>query len=165
MVKRFALKPHPLTHGFSWVNISWFAFQPRKPRKYYPPLIYTRYTVAPLDQDPAAREKPPVQSYFNSGHTYYACDHSGFTDFFLLPFILPHLSPLSALFSLSLPLNYNTSAVASCVQWNLRITDKLVHRLMSDIRRLSFIGGFLPKILYFTFLSTAHPLFYIFMTY
>ena len=51
------------------------------------------------------------------------------------------------------------------IQWNLRITDKLVHRLMSAIRRLSFIGGFLPKILYFTFLSTVHPLFYIFMTY
>ena len=51
------------------------------------------------------------------------------------------------------------------VQWNLRITDKLVHRLMFAIRRLSFIGGFLPKILYFTFLSAAHPLFYIFMTY
>ena len=47
------------------------------------------------------------------------------------------------------------------VQWNLRMKDKLVHRPMSAIRRLSFIGEFLPKILHFTFLSAAYPLFYI----
>ena len=49
-----------------------------------------------------------------------------------------------------------TLVVGRRVQWNLRITDKLVHRLMTAIRRLSFIGGFLPKILYFTFLSATH---------
>ena len=32
------------TRCFSWVNISWFASRPRKPRKYYPPKN-TRYTV------------------------------------------------------------------------------------------------------------------------
>ena len=37
------------------------------------------------------------------------------------------------------------------VQWNLRIKDKLVLRPMSTIRRLSFIGEFVPKIIYFTF--------------
>ena len=39
------------------------------------------------------------------------------------------------------------------VQWNLRIKEKFVHRLVSDIRRLSFIGEFFAKI----------PSFYIFM--
>ena len=58
-----------------------------------------------------------------------------------------------------------SSCLVCSIQWNLRITNKLVHRLMSAIRRLSFIGGFLPKILYFTFLSATHLLFYIFMTY
>ena len=48
-----------------------------------------------------------------------------------------------------------------CIQWNLRIKDKLVHRPMSAIWRLSFIGEFLPKILHFTFLSAAYNLFYI----
>ena len=48
------------------------------------------------------------------------------------------------------------------IQWNLRITDKLVHRLMSAIRRLSFIGGFLPKILYFTFYQ-LHILYFTFL--
>ena len=47
------------------------------------------------------------------------------------------------------------------IQWNLRIKDKLVHQPMSTIRRLSFIGEFLPKILHFIFLSAAYPLFYI----
>ena len=50
---------------------------------------------------------------------------------------------------------------AVCIQWNLRIKDKLVHRPMSAIRRLSFIGEFLPKILHFTFLSAVYPIFYI----
>ena len=31
------------------------------------------------------------------------------------------------------------------VQWNLRIKDKLVHRPLSTIRGLSFIGEFLSK--------------------
>ena len=36
----------------------------------------------------------------------------------------------------------NRMSMSPLIQWNLRITDKLVHRLMSAIRRLSFIGGF-----------------------
>ena len=50
---------------------------------------------------------------------------------------------------------YSCGAVLSLqvIQWNLRIKDKLVHRPMSTIRSLSFIGGggVCQKILYFTF--------------
>ena len=47
------------------------------------------------------------------------------------------------------------------IQWNLQITDKLEHNY-TDVRRLSFIGGFLPKNIYFTFLS-AHILYFTFL--
>ena len=60
MVVRFSLKPHPFwvrarsTTRYTSValalNISWFASQPRKPRKYYP-LKNTRYTVTLLIRD------------------------------------------------------------------------------------------------------------------
>ena len=47
------------------------------------------------------------------------------------------------------------------VQWNLRIKDKLVHRLMSTIQRLSFIGEFLPNILdYVTYWAEYYNYYY-----
>ena len=49
---------------------------------------------------------------------------------------------------------HSTVLKANSIQWNLRIKDKLVHRPMSAIR---LYWGFLPKILYFAFLSIAYP--------
>ena len=37
---------------------------------------------------------------------------------------------------------YLLGKLLGVLQWNLRIMDKLVHRLLSTIQRLSFIGGF-----------------------
>ena len=44
--------------------------------------------------------------------------------------------------SFDLTLSHHTRV---CIQWNLRIKDKLVHGPLSTIRGLSFIGEFLSK--------------------
>ena len=42
------------------------------------------------------------------------------------------------------------SLLLSIIQWNLRIRDTLVHKLVSLIRRLSFIRRFLVKLSFYT---------------
>ena len=63
------------THGFSWVNISWFASRPRKPRKYYPPPPQnTRYTVFPSLKPPTAGQCDEYTKSIDGG-TYSLSDN------------------------------------------------------------------------------------------
>ena len=78
-----------------------------------------------------------------------------------LPFGLCSAPKLFLAFANALAWVLYKKGVVWQLQWNLRLKDKLVHRPMSAIRRLPLIGEFLPKILHFTFLSAAYPLFYI----
>ena len=67
----------------SWVKISWFASQPRKPRKFYPPknTRYTVYTGVPRKFYPP--EKYPIYGIHRGSATLHVlmehAQHSSYT--------------------------------------------------------------------------------------